>query len=148
MAAHDRGYLKKVEIAKFQVWLDANEQIWRPGKGDFQLMQVKIGKGWGAVCTNAKGVITTPAELAPLIKLFKQGVAVKKGAAPAAKRDTYLDDLRDDFAIAALQGILAYPGCEMRGSHHNNNTPDGVAAMAYGYADAMLAERAKRINQE
>lgn len=49
--------------------------------------------------------------------------------------------LRDYFAATAMQGMLAYPGCEQRGSHHNNNTPSGVAAMAYRYADAMLKVR-------
>ncbi|MDN7795872.1 hypothetical protein [Burkholderia vietnamiensis] len=49
--------------------------------------------------------------------------------------------VRDYFAAEALVGMLAYPGCESRGSHHNNNTPDGVAAMAYEYADAMLRAR-------
>ncbi|HHT8992811.1 TPA: hypothetical protein ACT5B2_003856 [Burkholderia cenocepacia] len=49
--------------------------------------------------------------------------------------------LRDYFAAKALAGMLAYPGCESRGSHHNNNTPDGVATMAYEYADAMLRAR-------
>jgi hypothetical protein len=49
--------------------------------------------------------------------------------------------LRDWFAGEALKGMLAYPGDESRGSHHNNNTPDGVAAMAYEYANAMLRAR-------
>ncbi|MCA8502192.1 hypothetical protein LGN13_10850 [Burkholderia multivorans] len=49
--------------------------------------------------------------------------------------------LRDYFAAKAMAGMLAYPGCESRGSHHNNNTPDGVAAMAYEYANAMLRAR-------
>ena len=51
--------------------------------------------------------------------------------------------LRDYFAAKAMQGMLAYPGCDSRGSHHNNNTPQGVAIMAYAYADAMIAERDK-----
>lgn len=49
--------------------------------------------------------------------------------------------VRDYFAAKAMTGMLAYPGCESRGSHHNNNTPDGVATMAYEYADAMLRAR-------
>lgn len=50
---------------------------------------------------------------------------------------------RDQFACAAMQGMLAYPGDQQRGSHHNNNDYAGVAEMAYAYADAMLKERAK-----
>lgn len=49
--------------------------------------------------------------------------------------------MRDYFAAGAMQGMLAYPGCDRRGSHHNNNSPEGVAAMAYDYADAMLKAR-------
>lgn len=41
--------------------------------------------------------------------------------------------LRDYFAAKAMQGVLA--------SHHNNNSPRGVAKMAYKCADAMLAAR-------
>ena len=51
--------------------------------------------------------------------------------------------VRDYFAAKALQGMLAYPGDEQRGSHHNNNDAEGVAQMSYAYADAMLAERSK-----
>lgn len=51
--------------------------------------------------------------------------------------------LRDYFAAAALQGMLAYCGDERSGSHHNNNTPDGVALMAFEYADAMIEARSK-----
>lgn len=51
--------------------------------------------------------------------------------------------LRDYFAAKAMQGMLAYPGDERRGSHHNNNDAEGVSQMSYAYADAMLAERAK-----
>jgi hypothetical protein len=49
--------------------------------------------------------------------------------------------LRDYFAAKAMQGILAYPGDEIRGSAHNNSTPDEVALSAYRYADAMLHAR-------
>lgn len=67
----------------------------------------------------------------------------------AVARDLGLDEsvvrrvLRDYCAAKAMQGMLAYPGCEQRGSHHHNNTAEGVAAMAYDYADAMLAMRTK-----
>jgi transcriptional regulator with XRE-family HTH domain len=59
----------------------------------------------------------------------------------AATLESAAATVRDRFAMAALQGMLAYPGCDLRGSHHNNNTPDGVAEMAYRYADAMLKAR-------
>lgn len=52
--------------------------------------------------------------------------------------------IRDYFAAKAMQAMLSFPGDERRGNHYNNNTPEGVAEMAYNYADAMLAEREKR----
>lgn len=52
--------------------------------------------------------------------------------------------LRDYFAAKAMQGILAYPGCELMGSYHNNATPDSAAISAYTYADAMLKIRNKK----
>lgn len=146
MAQHDRMLLNKHDIERFKAWLNDNRQTWREGKGDYQLLQVKIGKGWGAICTDAKSVITTPPALRAMIQHFQAGKPYQvKAAAKPIEDQQYLNDLRDDFAMYALQGMLAYPGCEMRGSHHNNNTPAGVSAMAYDYADAMLAERAKRI---
>lgn len=63
---------------------------------------------------------------------------------PAGTTSNYAGmSLRDYFAAKAMQGMLAYPGDEQRGSHHNNNDAEGVASMSYAYADAMLAERAK-----
>lgn len=152
MTAHDRNLLKRADVERFQGWLNDNQLAWRPGKGDFQLMQVKLAKGWGAICVDGKGVVTTPPALREMIQRFSKGLPYT-GKTPREKAEEhqaahaqFLDDLRDDIAMHALQGMLAYPGCELRGSHHNNNTPAGVAEMAYQYADAMLAERAKRIN--
>jgi hypothetical protein len=49
--------------------------------------------------------------------------------------------LRDYFAAHALSGLLSYPGGEGMGSHHSNNTIDGVASRSYMYADAMIRAR-------
>lgn len=70
-------------------------------------------------------------------------IASKPGNETVAKRLAEGMSLRDYFAAKAMQGMLAYPGCESRGSHHNNNTTDGVAEMAYDYADAMLRARSQ-----
>lgn len=51
--------------------------------------------------------------------------------------------LRDYFAAKALSGLLAWPGDEGSGSYHSNSDPKHTASMAYKYADALLAERAK-----
>lgn len=49
--------------------------------------------------------------------------------------------MRDQFAMAALTGMLAYSGYEGAGNYHNNSDAFGAAQSAYNYADAMLAAR-------
>ena len=52
--------------------------------------------------------------------------------------------LRDYFATAALQGMLAYSHVSPRnGNWHENSDERAVAVMAYMYADAMLSAREK-----
>ncbi len=52
--------------------------------------------------------------------------------------------LRDTFAVAALQGLLANPGANA--AYHGNVRHAVVDA--YQLADAMLAERAKPIDHQ
>lgn len=148
MAVHGRGMIKKSDLTKFQVWLDANGQAWRPGKGDFQLMQVKIGKGWGAICTDAQGVITTPPDLASMLRLFKQGKPMpqKQHTAPVKRimtKQQFEDDLRDDFAMATMASITG-----TKEYFDGAWSQSEVARQSYDMADAMMAERAKRLKQE
>ncbi len=53
-------------------------------------------------------------------------------------------DLRDYFAGQALQGMLA------SGNDHYNGSTDykDYSGLAYGYADAMIAEREKNMPKE
>lgn len=62
------------------------------------------------------------------------GLAYSIGRTPGATT------VRDQFAMAALQGILAYP---YRVGGDDIKKPNIVCALAFDYADAMLAERAK-----
>ena len=153
MAQHDRNLLKKSDIQSFMKWLDGSE--WRVGKGEYQLMQVKLQKGWGAICIDASGVITTPTEIAPLIKMFKAGKPrITPPPAASLPRTTnqqqFQDELRDDFAIAALQGFLSATGAEdarnemlVECNKEGVDLPEYIARMSYRMADAMLAERKK-----
>ena len=140
MTKYDRGLLKKADIEKFQKWLDGAE--WRVGRGDFQLMQVKLHKGWGAICFDARGVISTPSEIAPLIKRFKAGQPRYPEAAPGSvmTADQFDAELLDDFAIAALQGVLS-------AQNPKPLSAEAAAKFAYLAADAMLAERKKRVKK-
>ena len=52
--------------------------------------------------------------------------------------------LRDLFALTALPGLLASPQhhtFEEEGKRVRINSPEGFAAAAYAYADALLKER-------
>lgn len=53
------------------------------------------------------------------------------------------DELRDSMAMAALTGMLAFPGHPDLGRFNAASDKD-VAAVAYQYAAAMLAEREKK----
>lgn len=140
MAQHDRNLIKMADIERFKQWLGGSE--WRIGKGEYQLMQVKLAKGWGAVCIDASGIVTTPTEIAPLIKQFKSGKPRAAQPAPSAAVATisdkqYLQDLRDDFAMAALTGLVSKSG--------GPYSPPALAYEAYIIADAMIDARAKKI---
>lgn len=142
---HDKGLLKAAKLQAFRQWLTASGFECRDGKGDFEVLQVKVGpKLWAVVNSSAAGVLTSHPELRPLINRFNQGGApltVQAAPAPAAKRDTFLDDLRDDIAMRVLPSLLidAY--------HTRGSTPEAMAESAYDIADAMLAERAKRLGR-
>lgn len=136
----DKGLLNASALEQFQSYLSAVGIEHRPGKGEYQVLQVKCGKAWLAVCRDARGLLTTPPELRLTVNNFNSGAksAVKS---KAKARDQFLEDLRDDFAMHALQGICV--------GLHTGEDPHGwtaemIASDAYRIADAMLAERAQR----
>lgn len=188
---HDRNLLKAKQLPQFRTFLDAAGFQVRDGKGDFEVLQVKVGPNmWAVINRNAQGELSTHPELRTLINRFKSGPAnpevtnnhpvhnnfkafhrslcerfgyvhdpefwwrdtisleehiAQQVAKPApAERDAFLEDLRDDIAMHALQGLLAYTGDESRGNYHTNSTPADTAEMAYRYADAMLEARKVR----
>ena len=52
------------------------------------------------------------------------------------------DSLRDQFAMAALNGLLSYSLINpMRGNYHENCSPADAARTAYLYAEEMLKAR-------
>lgn len=62
----------------------------------------------------------------------------EKTTAPMVKLDSSfgcIKTLRDEFAMAALSGMLSDSNCV--------GTYESIVKHAYGYADAMLKERAK-----
>jgi len=57
-----------------------------------------------------------------------------------------MSKLRDKIAIAAMQGLIQYMGCDPEAQFHGKQekNKDVLTKSAYAYADAMIAEREKR----
>lgn len=141
---HIKRKLAIEEIEGFRKFLERRGFKCRNGKGRDQLMQVQNqgAPGQNVFCKTAKGAVIYPAIFDDLVELFHAPV----DPAPSVEvvdRASHDSDLLDDFAIAALQGMLSWPGDEGSGSYHSNSDPKHTASMAYEYASAMMAERAK-----
>lgn len=132
-----KSKLSTNEIPAFRKFLEARGFKCRDGKGDWQSLQVQniTDRGWKAFCHNAKGVVTSPVEFDALIQVFRAPVDPDQVTGSLEITASHDSDLLDDFAIAALQGILSNP--------HVVNNPEHVSTMAYMHAKAMMAERAK-----
>lgn len=73
MAKHDRNLLSIHAVEAFATFATNMGAKVRPGKGAFQLLQVKtVGPDWYAICKNDQAVVTTPPSLRELIKQFKE----------------------------------------------------------------------------
>lgn len=156
--AHDRNMITPGDIARLCIWLTENGIDWRGPKGDYQLLQIKVKDGYGAICTNSKGVVSSPPSVRELLRDFSMGkpctVQSSKysaigGSQAAIANDEFLSDLRDDFAMRAAQGMLANPGGPIQSSSVCGWTLvncdfANVAQQAYEFADAMLEARKVR----
>lgn len=151
--AHDRNMINPGDIARLCIWLNENSIEWRGPKGDYQLLQIKVKDGYGAICVNAKGVVSSPPSVRELLRDFSTGKPFTAqsskdsaigGRQAAIANDEFLSDLRDDIAMRALQGLISYPGDRPGESFNSYCTPQTLAEMAYNYADAMLEARKVR----
>lgn len=151
--ANDRELLKLADIPLFKSFLFQIAVECRAGKGEFQVMQIKHGNDWLAVCRNKEDVLTTPPGLRDIISRFDQwsqfstpGTIKSVIARPEPEKPHPADepadsDLRDDFAIAALSMLSHRLGSDIQGRRWNAKH---IADSAYELADAMLMAR-KRI---
>lgn len=136
---HSKSKLTIEEIESFRKFLERRGFRCRNGKGRDQLMQVQNqgAPGQNVFCKTAKGAVIYPAIFDDLVELFHAPVDPAPAVEVIDRQASHDSDLLDDFAIAALQGILA-------------STPDAIgwrpantAGSAYEIALAMMAERAK-----
>lgn len=71
-----RALLHRTRLEAFKEWCAANGVETRAGKGDFQVLQVRVGKGWVPVYDRHLGDhYTTEASLMPTIRRFIGGAA-------------------------------------------------------------------------
>ena len=135
---HSKSKLNTSEIPAFRKFLEARGFKCRDGRGDWQSLQVQniTDRGWKAFCFNTKGVVTSPVEFDALIQVFRAPVDPAPAVEVIDRPASHDSDLLDDFAIAAMQGILAGDMC-MRGAE------DQLSEKSYRIALSMMAERAK-----
>lgn len=141
---HSKRKLAIEEIEGFRKFLERRGFKCRNGKGRDQLMQVQNqgAPGQNVFCKTAKGAVSYPSIFDDLVELFHAPVDPAPAVEVIDHPASHDSDLLDDFAIAALQGMLSYPGNEQWGSFATMTTED-VAKTSYEFAKAMMAERAK-----
>lgn len=134
--AHIKRKLAVEEIESFRKFLERRGFKCRNGKGRDQLMQVQNqgAPGQNVFCKTAKGAVSYPAIFDDLVELFHAPVGPAPVVEVIDRPASHDSDLLDDFAIAALQGLL---------SSQDRYEADSISAASYRIARAMMAERAK-----
>ena len=126
------------EIESFRKFLERLGFKCRNGKGRDQLMQVQNqgAPGQNVFCKTAKGAVIYPAIFDDLVELFHAPVDPAPAVEVIDRAGSHDSDLLDDFAIAALNGMLS-------GDNVSINNESSLAEDSYKIAKAMMAERAK-----
>lgn len=134
--AHSKRKLAIEEIESFRKFLERRGFKCRNGKGRDQLMQVQNqgAPGQNVFCKTAKGAVSYPSIFDDLVELFHAPVDPAPAVEVIDPPPSHDSDLLDDFAIAALQGLL---------SSQDRYEADSISAASYRIARAMMAERAK-----
>lgn len=133
---HSKRKLAIEEIESFRKFLERRGFKCRNGKGRDQLMQVQNqgAPGQNVFCKTAKGAVSYPSIFDDLVELFHAPVDPAPVVEVIDRPASHDSDLLDDFAIAALQGLL---------SSQDRYEADSISAASYRIARAMMAERAK-----
>lgn len=135
---HSKRKLAIEEIESFRKFLERRGFKCRNGKGRDQLMQVQNqgAPGQNVFCKTAKGAVSYPAIFDDLVELFHAPVDPAPAVEVIDHPASHDSDLLDDFAIAALQGMLSGDSVAIQSESH-------LAKDSYTIAKAMMAERAK-----
>ena len=136
--SHSKRKLAIKEIEGFRKFLERRGFKCRNGKGRDQLMQVQNqgAPGQNVFCKTAKGAVSYPSIFDDLVELFHAPVDPAPAVEVIDRPASHDSDLLDDFAIAALQGMLS-------GDKGWYAMPAILSIYSYEIAKAMMAERAK-----
>lgn len=136
--AHGKRKLSVEEVEGFRKFLERRGFKCRNGKGRDQLMQVQNqgAPGQNVFCKTAKGAVIYPAIFDDLVELFHAPVDPAPAVEIIDRPASHDSDLLDDFAIAALNGMLS-------GDNVSIKDESSLAKDSYKIAKAMMSERAK-----
>lgn len=101
-----RNLLHKDKLEGFKSWLTAKGREHRPGRGNWQVLQVRHGTGWQAIFERAEMPehLSVPGPLIPLVQAYiREGRALAIGGTAQA-----LDTLRGsatDLTEASLEHL-------------------------------------------
>lgn len=67
-----RSMLHKSHLTPFKIWLAERGYLYRPGRGDFQILQVQLGNAWHCIYerSNMPEHYTTVTPLEPTVRRF------------------------------------------------------------------------------
>ncbi|NTE96715.1 hypothetical protein [Agrobacterium tumefaciens] len=151
MSSFKKGLLKLEQIPAFRQYLEGMSIPVRDGKGAFQVLQVQVTEtGWAVIARDNRDTLSSDPLLSGLIASFKVQNLKPAQTVKAQIQTEDLEILRDDFAMAALQGMLANSGVlapqvsgggGCGGPAIGPKTPELAAREAYRFADAMMEAR-------
>lgn len=138
----DRGILRAEQFRAFQVWLvEQGHSVQEEGELIFWCSTEPKGAPNSSVSVGIDDICVTSYDLRETVRRFQDSLVKRVDDLPKPKHESsvrsgYIEELRNDFAIAALRGICANPD-------FSQDMCDSIADMAYKQADAMLKRRLK-----
>jgi len=138
----DRGILRPEQFRPFQIWLiSQGHSVQEEDERAYWCSAKPKGDPGLCVLLDIEGVAVTSYPLREKVREFQDSLVARPTHQPAEiphRLTEYEQDLRDDFAIAAIGGI-----CSAMELHRFPMDAEHAAQAAYDVADAMLEARKK-----
>lgn len=131
--AFDEMLLTMDDIQPFMKWLSSHKIKHRPGKGQWEVLQVYIKDGWRVICRNSKDKLSSHKMLRPFISGFKGGVSFGGGKVPPSlkvdvnKQPSQVTKVTSsfDFGDLVVEPTEGYIISDVvRGPKRGNRSPD------------------------